>query len=426
MGFFAALSRTRSSAARPSPSCGPASTRVSSGMKADRYSGSSVNGVGYSPSIAAGTDMTRCDGTKTSSATRQLLAVPRIPATYQTSSMARSAAGMRTSPWSITSPSSPVSGAPSAAQVDHQEPELKYHRPETCHPPSTLRVVADGVSTPVTRGSGVPNTSSCACAGKSAASQLHTLTSATTQPAEPSPSATAAETSSIVRSVASCPPYRLGTETLNSPASPSAAMHSSATRRSASVSAACSRSSGWSARARATSSAAVGSVMGSSLGSRAPGAGDAVGSVRAGGDQVGDGAAGAGGEAGMGAIRAVPVDQRRRGPGVGLADRADQQHVVPALDCLGQLAGQPGGGAGQPRQAVVVMPVGGGKAVVRAAGERHGDHRRPQRQRGERAHRGAERPALGGRDDRDLSAHGRHQVAEALLADHGTTSGTNN
>src|SRR5580692_1848018 len=264
MGFFAALSRTRSSAARPSPSCGPASTRVSSGMKADRYSGSSVNGVGYSPSIAAGTDITRCDGTKTSVATRQLLAVPRIPATYQTSSMTRSAAGIKTSPWSTTSPFSPVSGTPSTAHVDHQEPELKYQRPDTRQPPSTLRVVADGVSTPVTRGCGSANTSSWACSGNSAVSQLHTLTSATIQPADPSPSATAAETSSIARSVVAYPLYRFGTATLNNPASPRASMHSAGSRRSASVLAACSRSSGCSARARATSSAGVGSVMDSS------------------------------------------------------------------------------------------------------------------------------------------------------------------
>jgi hypothetical protein len=48
---------------------------------------------------------------------------------------------------------SPVSGTPSTAQVDHQEPELKYQRPET------------------------------------------------RQPADPSPSATAAATSSIARIV---------------------------------------------------------------------------------------------------------------------------------------------------------------------------------------------------------------------------------
>jgi hypothetical protein len=74
--------------------------------------------------MAAGTDITRCDGTKMSVATRQLLAVPFIPVTNQTSSIVRSAAGTRISPWSTTSPRSSVSGTPSTAQVDHQEPEL--------------------------------------------------------------------------------------------------------------------------------------------------------------------------------------------------------------------------------------------------------------------------------------------------------------
>lgn len=68
--------------------------------------------------------MTRCSGTKIFSATRQLLAVPRIPATCHTSSMVKSDAGMSASPWSTTSPFSSVTGIPSTAQVDHHEPEL--------------------------------------------------------------------------------------------------------------------------------------------------------------------------------------------------------------------------------------------------------------------------------------------------------------
>ena len=90
--------------------------------------------------------------------------------------------------------------------MDHQEPELKYQRPDTRQPPSTLRVVADGVSTPVTRGCASANTSSCARSENSAASQWHTLTSATTHPAEPAAAATAADTSSLVRSGGSFPP----------------------------------------------------------------------------------------------------------------------------------------------------------------------------------------------------------------------------
>ena len=59
---------------------------------------------------------------------------------------------------------------------------------------------------------------------------------------------------------------------------------------------------------------------------------------------------------------------------------------------------------------------------ARAAVKCHSDHGRSQRQGRERAHRRAERTALGGGDDRDLSADGGHQVPEGVLTDHGCFS----
>jgi hypothetical protein len=65
----------------------------------------------------------------------------------------------------------------------------------------------------------------------------------------------------------------------------------------------------------------------------------------------------------MGAVGTVAVDQRRRGPGLGLAHRAEQQHVVAALHRAGQLAGEPSRRVGQPRQAMVVTPVDRREAI---------------------------------------------------------------
>jgi hypothetical protein len=127
------------------------------------------------------------------------------------------------------------------------------------HLPALVRLPRGGrgLSTPVTCADLPANTSSWACSEKSEASQLYTLTSATTHPADPSTAATAADTSTIVRSVDSYPPYRLGRETSKRPALEIASMHSSATRRSVSPLGACSRSSGRSACAWAASPAAV-------------------------------------------------------------------------------------------------------------------------------------------------------------------------
>ena len=68
------------------------------------------------------------------------------------------------------------------------------------NPPSTLTASALGVSTPDTLASGVvPHTSSCACSLNRPVSHAQTLHSATTQAVPPSASATAADTSSMVR-----------------------------------------------------------------------------------------------------------------------------------------------------------------------------------------------------------------------------------
>ena len=98
-------------------------------------------------------------------------------------------------------------------------------------------------------------TSACASSLNVVANQVQTFSSATVQPVEPSPRATSATASIIVRRLLSCPPSRRGTSSPKSSASSRARMTSGVTRRSSDAWVACSRMSGTSAVARATTAA---------------------------------------------------------------------------------------------------------------------------------------------------------------------------
>ena len=78
-----------------------------------------------------GTDTIAVRGDEHASATRVLLPVPFIPATYQVSLTLSSVIGIRASPWSTCSPLSSTTGMPSTAHCECKQPEAKPQLPVT-------------------------------------------------------------------------------------------------------------------------------------------------------------------------------------------------------------------------------------------------------------------------------------------------------
>jgi hypothetical protein len=135
-----------------------------------------------------------------------LLPEARIPVVNQVSTRVHSDIGISAVAGSAR-PSGPPAMKPRTAHCACKDPEMYDQRPESRQPPSTRSPRPIGEPEPQIRALGVaPNTSSWAFPEYRLVIHAHTPDSETTQPAPPSPSATADETSSNVRMLPSWPP----------------------------------------------------------------------------------------------------------------------------------------------------------------------------------------------------------------------------
>jgi hypothetical protein len=154
------------------------------------------------PPRTAGSGRTRSAGTKTSWATVLTLPEPRSPEVCQSSTISRSDSGTR----AITGYGSPSGGTRIAMISCHwlcSAPLMNPHLPLTTMPPSAGVAVADGLSVPHTRTSGVAKTSSCTSSGKSPAIQVGIQETDAIHAAPLSARPSSAATSTSVRASAS-------------------------------------------------------------------------------------------------------------------------------------------------------------------------------------------------------------------------------
>ena len=247
-----------SATALPAPIVGP--TRMSARTEPIGHRSLGSTGAPF-VSFRSSPTPTRWVGTKTSSATRVLLAVPCMPATCQVSLIVTWSIGMVAMPGAMTSPAASSTNTPPPAQFPWKPPDAKPHEPLTTKPPSTGAAVPVGASTPNTRGrDDPPQISSCALPSARPDAQVATLSRLCTHAVDGHAAPSSAATASWVAMVAPRPPSRLGKISSKSPASSRAAMLSGWTCLVASVTSAFAASSGCSAVARATRSVSIPAV----------------------------------------------------------------------------------------------------------------------------------------------------------------------